>query len=259
MEGQRKHGNGFLWLLILVLVGVCGYFAYELYMKPELKEKNQTEEKINKEEQKKEKIEELDINDSLVKELTDLISINSVYGRSYYDKFIVNQEVAAKSLDNQFRLYLAYLKVPTTSIKKTPCSEDMQVDLEYGYTCGNGDGNGMTNVIAGSDMELATEKIFGANAYLAESFNPNYWMITEKYYYDRVHDNYVLANIEGGGTGKVNDFTITKAIKNDDTVIIFMEHMVLNIGNSNETLYSYEFSFKQEKENYIFYSVKRTQ
>lgn len=264
MESNKKHGNGFLWGLILILAVVCGYFAYELYMKPDVKEETKVEEKTSKKETEKkneEETKELDLNGFVVQNLVRLISLNKdCWYNSYYAGLELNKEVLTSDFDHQIKLSLAYLNLETNEIGYSDCSKYDVSKMSSHYKWENTESvycEGTPEVISGKTMKLSMEEVFGENSYQPDSFSPRYGALSTIYRYYAPTDEFVSFIANGGGTCGSYDVKVTSATMKEDQIILSVS-TGSNENNVEKEQNTYEFTFKKQNDFYYFYSIKRT-
>lgn len=265
MEGNTNKNNNLVWIIVVFLVALCGYFAYELYAKPvevgKDNNKQQTEEKKkeNEKEEVENKEEVLNVNDPLITKLSLLISASDINMPGVINEQLKDKEtIMASEFSNVAKLYLGYLRVADSQKNKLNLNNYDRSKVNFTYN--NQDFSKWVyddvtpiSTINGNTMKLLVEEIFGSNSYISESFCPGYNKLSTIYFYNATNDEYVEYPTEGGGTGGWQLTNISNAVKTNDTVTMQANYKVL----TDNTVSYYEFTFKLQNDNYYFYSVKK--
>lgn len=265
MEQNKKRNNVLVWFIIVILLGACFYFGYELYGNRKIDNKLNTEEKIEdnintEKEEEQIKEEELGVNDFLVQKLTKLISYDDVLIAEMMNNELSDKtSMRAKDFSNQAKLYLAYLNVKSYQKKDYDLENYDRSKVDFTYKGSDFskyiyDDTKALSTIKGSVMSLLVQEIFGEDNYHATSFAPRYNMLSTVYFYNASADEYVEYSMEGGGTGGFDIVKIDNASKNGNQVNIIVNYE----GSYTTQTYSFKYTFIKINDNYYFDSVSRT-
>ena len=265
-KGKKEKNNGggataltgFLFFLVLILLGVVGYFVYNEYFAYK-----QVVDPV-KEWQKKRTV---NVESLVVKELYSYVNLQGCDEQInfFYDdsRTVVN----ASDLSSSTKNYLAYNQLKHSSLDKKVCSTYSKAlhknDKDGIWYCGDeyassnttnnyNDERALTYVISGDSIKAVVERIFGPTSYKAETFNIG---SSSRYLYDSTTDSYIFQSYYGGAscTGYKNQLSSAHQEGDILTITVTVTNKVTNV------LMNYNYQFKESSNgNYYFVSLNKT-
>ncbi len=259
-------------IIVCVLFAIIGYFGGNfIASKVSSLEKKSDVKSSDKDETETIKEEKIDINSRVVKNLYDMVSINSMNGSCYAD-WLYNDStsggdfIAAK--DEQIKMNIVGNNLAENERSTIDCSEKIPSEVEsenikgYRSICAFNEALGSSDfeyIYSKEYIETIYKKIFGNNVKLNTSYPIfiNHHK-TLAYYYVSSIDKYVLYRIDGGGSCGLNStsLTIEKAIMKNDEIKIYEK--ANKYDESNEEVETNIYTFKLEDDGmYSFVSRVR--
>ena len=238
-------------LLIVLVLALGGYIAYDkIYLKENTETTNTSNKNENKEEEEEKEDEEisLDVNDRLVQELYSLVVDKENYYPHHYFNLDVDEELVS-TMSEEKKMQLIYHNF--SNFKYTSCQNINPQKIDN-FTCSDT----TRNTISKDEVERIYKKVFGKNAQLNTATEIKTSSLEmEKYVYNSNLNAYISYAIEGGGTGNsITTTTITRATKKDDELKIY-EHVTIKVLDGTSEEHDYIYTFKlEDDEMYSFYS-----
>ena len=265
IKGNDKKSKSLvpiLIVLIIIILGLCGYIAYDKIFADKNNKEQETEQK---EEEQETKI-NVNINDETVQKL-----FNTFRG----DKFRFISELASSNLA---KLRFVYESIPKDSFETILCTKvfgNFYSMGSLGFECGYGldlnnsiedpnDTNLKTKAIPSSLMKSKIEEYFGSDySYKAEYFGLDKTEI-EPFcaimLFHKESDYYAYYAAPCGGTTGEHKEELTSAYKEGDKLVLTSKTTVVeDMGQKyypNET-HTYEFKKDAKNGNYVFVNYKK--
>ena len=271
--------KGLIFILGLV-VGLClvagGYFAFNNLSDSEIKivKKEVKEEK----ESKKEESKTLDLDSKLVVDLAskaniiDNRSTCSLYEKA--KKLSGEEKTAAKDLQDEYKMFLAYRQVGTGDLKRMKeCSKYDDISKDNGICrdpsiTGNDprdSTNNYTTTINEIVLKTKYEEIFGEGTYKKVA----YFSISDITSYDMSHGingyayspslkEYVMTAIESGGVCGPSPISKLTTANQEGNKIYLTERIISNDQSEEKFDVNLKYTFEKEEStgNYIFKSIE---
>lgn len=248
---EKKNTNSpFLVFLVIILMGVIGYFVYNDYFAPK-----EVVDPVKELERKR----SINNNSLVVQQLYNYINldgcgdqINFFYGSG--------APVELKDLTNEQKNYLAFRQLLNKDINREYCStyskalhKNDKMSLWY---CGEeylqsnsenfNDEDSITNIINEDILKKQVEKMFGNGSYKAETFTIS---TSLRYLYDQTTSSYIYQTFYGKDTCKGYSNKLDSAYRKGDYITIIVK--VVNNESKNITMFHYTFR-ETDDGNYIF-------
>lgn len=251
-----KKSTIIIVLLIVLVLALGGYIAYDkIYLKEDTETTNTSNKSENKEEEEEKEDEEisLDVNDRLVQELYSLVVDKSSNPHYYFDEN--KTEELASSMDEEKKMQLIYHNFSNSDYTYTNCNNVNPETIEN-YSCSLAQTNLQgKNSIPSANVERIYKKVFGTDAKINTAVIIKINNDLERYIYNSNLDTYVsFMRIGGGESYSSTTTTITKAIKKADEIKIY-EHAITKRVDGTTEEHDYYYTFKLEDDGmYSFYS-----
>lgn len=257
-KGSATALTGFLFFLVLILLGIVGWFVYNEYFVPK--------EVIDpvKEWQKKRVV---NIDSLVVKELYSYVDLHGCDEQINFFYDDSRNMVNATDLSSSTRNYLAYNQLKHSSLEKKVCSTYSKAlhknDSDGIWYCGDeyasnnttfnyNDDSALTYVISGERIKSVVERIFGPSSYKAATFNIG---SSSRYLYDSTTDSYIFQSYYGGKscTGYKNQLFSAHQEGDILTIVVTVTNKTTNISMN------YNYKFKETSNgNYYFISLYKS-
>ena len=252
----------FVIIFFLTTVAGASYIVYEEFLNNNSSVdnvKNNGNTSSNAEETNGE--EELDVNSRLVQSLYNKVVLNGDNENKYF-MYDDNDNYIVSEASEESKLTLAYnnLKenefghVNTSNLPLTmviPGYTYSSYILPY-HTLDNGDvvglGEDYVSFFSYDSLLLAYKDLFGNDKTVDKSISIKTDFYNIKYYvYNDSLDGYIPYVNEGGGTGKpVYSGNVSRAVKNDNQIVIYEEVSELSIDGESLSTYAYTFNIDDD-------------
>ena len=252
----------FVIIFFLTTVAGASYIVYEEFLNNNSSVdnvKNNVNTSSNIEETNGE--EELDVNSRLVQSLYNKVVLNGDNENKYF-MYDDNDNYIVSEASEESKLTLAYnnLKenefghVNTSNLPSTmviPGYTYSSYILSY-HTLDNGDvvglGEDYVSFFSYDSLLLAYKDLFGNDKTVDKSIPIRTDFYNMKYYvYNDSLDGYIPYVNEGGGTGKpVYSGNVSRAVKNDNQIVIYEEVSELSIDGESLSTYAYTFNIDDD-------------